>query len=282
MNAATGLGTGWTTAMCAVGGILVGTFVGIATAQRSPRLDAGSTRRASLMVRDVDAYRTPHGTTLIRSAGVVFLAATVLTLVATTHDVAITIASVVVIAASALAFVTWAHRLAIGIVERARDENDQVRAAVDDLLRSCAVRSIQHATVGVLACGVGLLALILINTQSYEAVKIDGRTIFTVPDGGRLDSVNEPSVTAVATRTTVVRIRWTDADGVSHTTRRLRPKEVYLGAGNYFETDAAITMGFFGLILGWVIGIWEWSAAAKTWRRPTAPRARTPDVGASA
>lgn len=277
MNLATGLGTEWTEVLAATAGILIGTFVGIAAAQRAPRRDASPVRHAGLEVRDVDAYRTPHGTVLIRIAVGVFLVAVALVLVAATHDVAVTITATVVIAVGALAFVGWAHRLGVGIVERGRDAEDPVGAALDDLLRSCSVRAIQHATIGVLACGVGLLALLGINTQSYEAVKIDNRTVLEVPDGGQLDEViTEPDLSVRVSRTTPIVIRWTDADGGTHTTTRLLPPTAYLGYGNYVDTELAISLGGLGFTAGWIVGIIEWSRASKAWRRPTAPRTPAP------
>ena len=127
------------------------------------------------------------------------------------------------VATTGLGFVWWAHRIAVRTVERARAVDDPTGAAVDECLRACAVRAMQHATVGVLTCGIGLLALVAINTHSYEAVKIDGRTVFEVPDGGHLDEVVTADLPAIVDRTTVVTVHWTDADGVTHTTRRRRP-----------------------------------------------------------
>ncbi len=273
LGAATGVATGWSTALCATSGILVGTFVGVAAAQRTPRREPDAVRHAALTVRDVDGYRTPHGSALIRAAIAVFLSAVALVLVATTHDVVITLVATGIVAAGCIGFVTWAQRLSVHVVEQARDANDPVHAAVDDVLRAGAVRSIQHATVGVLACGIGLLALLGINTQSYEAVKIDGRTVFTVPDGGHLDGVNsEPDLNIRVTRTTTVTIRWTDADGVGHATTRPLAPTAYLGFGNYFDSDLVISLGGLGLTVGWTVGIIEWSRASKAWRRPAAPR----------
>ena len=71
--------SGWTVVFNAIAGLLVGSFVGIAISQRTPPRDIGPDRSASLTVRDVDAFRTPHGTTLIRvaTAGFVVAAAVV-------------------------------------------------------------------------------------------------------------------------------------------------------------------------------------------------------------
>ncbi|MGZ6909218.1 MAG: hypothetical protein ACXVJ7_16250 [Acidimicrobiia bacterium] len=277
LNDLTGLATGWTVVLSATAGILAGTFVGIAGAQGAPRRDPASLRRASLTVRDVDAYRTPHGTALVRGAVTVFLAAVGLVLVATIHDVTITVVAPAVIAAGGLAFVVWARQLSVGIVEMARDLDDPVGAAVDDCLRSCAIRSIQHATVGLLACGIGLLALLGLNTQTYEAVKVGGRTAFQVPDGGRLVSVSsEPDVSVRVSRTTTVTIRWTDPDGVDHTTTRPLPPTAYLASGTFAEHDVVLSLAGLGFVVGWIVAIGEWSRAAKTWRRPAPPRLGPP------
>ncbi len=273
LNLATHLGTGWTTVLSATAGVLVGTFVGIAAGQRTPRPNPEPIRHAALAVRDIDAYRTPHGTVLIRVATGAFFAAVALVVVATTHDVAITAATTTTITIAGIAFVTWAHHLSVRIVERGRDMENPVGAAVDDVLRSGAVRSIQHATIGVLACGIGLLALLGINTQSYEAVKIDGRTVFQVPDGGRLDAVvSEPDVSVRVSEMTTITIRWTDADDVRHTTTRPLPPTAYLASGNFIDTDLVISLGGLGFTVGWIGGIVEWSRASKAWRHPAAPR----------
>ena len=207
--------SGWTVVFNAIAGLLVGSFVGIAISQRTPPRDVGPARSASLTVRDVDAFRTPHGTTLIRVATAGFVVAAAVVLLTANHDAAATVVATLAVATSGLGFVWWAHRIAVRTVERARAVDDPVGAAVDDCLRACAVRAMQHATVGVLACGIGLLALVGINTHSYEAVKIDDRTVFEVPDGGHLDRVVTADLPAVADRTTVVTIHWTDADGVA-------------------------------------------------------------------
>jgi hypothetical protein len=263
---------GWTIAFNAVAGVLVGSFVGIAVAQRVPSTERGPSRSASLTVRDVDAYRTPHGTTHLRAATAVFVVVITVVAVTASHDLAATLVATALVAGSGLGFAAWAHRIAVQTVERERPVDDPVRSAVDDCLRSCAVRAMQHATIGVLACGIGLLALVAINTHSYEAVKIDDRTVFEVPDGGALDRVVTRGHPAIVERTTVVTIHWTDADGDGHVTRRPRPPGTYLGFGNYIDGTWVISLGGLALVASLVVGLRQWSAAAKAWRHPAPPR----------
>jgi hypothetical protein len=263
--------SGWTIVFNAVAGLLVGSFVGIAISQRTAPPDLGAERSASLTVRDVDAYRTRHGSFLIRVAVAGFVTAATLVLVTAEHEVVVTVVATLAVATAGLAFVWWARRIAVRTVERARVA-DPMHAAVDDCLRACAVRAMQHATVGVLACGIGLLALVGINTHTYEAVKIDGRAVFEVPDGGHLDEVHTADLSAIVDRATVVTIRWTDADGRTQTARRIRPPGVYLGSGAYVDGALVISLGGLGLIVSLVVGLREWSASAKAWRHPAPPR----------
>ena len=63
-----------------------------------------------------------------------------------------------------------------------------------------------------------------------------------------------------------------DAGGTGRTTIRSVPPATYVGFGNYLENDITIALGGFGLTVGWIVALRQWSAAAKTWRRPAAPR----------
>ena len=47
---------------------------------------------------------------------------------------------------------------------------------------------------------------------------------------------------------------------------------MYLGSGTYLDSDLIVGLGGLGLIVSLVIGLREWSASAKAWRRPAAPR----------
>lgn len=261
--------TFWTTLFSTTGGILVGTLVGIALVQTASLPDKNPTREASLAIRDVRSYRTRFGTLLLRVALVIFLVAAGLTVIAAQHNVPLTIGSIAFVTVGVLAFTMLASRLSVRIVERGRDRIEAGHARVDDALRSSAVRAIQHATVGILACGIGVLGIIAIQTQTYQAVTVDGRSVFVVPDGGSLVRVVDGGdLTTVVTQTTRMRIEWRDRDGINHTTVRTRPPAVYFGSGTYIESDLAIAIGSFALIIGWFGGLIEWSRAAKAWRRP--------------
>jgi len=267
-SAALDLVSPWSVAFSTTGGILVGSLVGIGFAQSGSRDVAGPTREASLAVRDVRAYRTRFGNLSLRVAVVAFLGAVALTLVATAHDTLVTLTAIGITAACTLGFLALASRLSIRVVERARDRVDPDHARVDDALRSSAVRAIQHATIGVLACAIGILGLVGINTQTYEAVKVDGHAVFVVPDGGSLIRVVEGGdVHTVVTQTTRMRIKWRDRDGTRHVTVRARPPATYLGSGTYIDNTVALSLGGLAVMLGWCGGLIEWSRAAKAWRR---------------
>jgi hypothetical protein len=223
----------------------------------------------------VNSYRTRHGTALVRAAAASFVVAVAAVLLTASHEVTITVTATFVIACGGLAFVVWTRRICVGIVERTRITAPPLDPAVDDGLRACAVRSIQHATVGVLACGVGVLALFAIATASYQAVKIDGRTVFEVPDGGHLDAV------CCVHRYGSVTIRWIDRSGVRHSAVRAFPPNASLASGTWVDDLRAVGLGSIALLLGWFVGLVEWSAASKAWRRPAAPRETDPEAAAT-
>jgi hypothetical protein len=259
--------------------IFAGSLVGVALAQltRSPSTDP--TPIASLEARDAQDYRPRRASTFI----VVTLAALVGygVVMILSYDVnrvraVVTAVAVGLVALATVALSAWLQRR---IVEQAQDHRNPEHARVDDALRAGAVRAVHHAVMGILLCGLTLLAVTGATSTETAQVERNGVRVLALPGDG-----HDFKITANGDAASVT---WIGADGVVQVTS-LPPTH---NAGDYvvtgrttsgsFDISPIVAISFWLAFIAVFGALFEWRAAARSWRRPS-PRRRseiaTPDA----
>jgi hypothetical protein len=262
---ASGQRLGYATGLAA---ILAGTLVGIALAQFASRPEPGAVRAASLDARRPADYR-PRGASIALGIALVLLLAYATACFAAGMQGRLLIATIVSAGVGIVAvFVgNWLERR---IVELAPPVGDADALAVDDALRSGAVRAVHHATIGIVLCACAFLGITGASWTLMQ-VKVGDRVVFETHAATLV--VSGGFTTAAGHRMDV--IEWTDPEGTRH-------RRMVSGMTGYdITSDSSIPL--IGALLALFTGIgalMEWRAAARAWREP-APRRAGPVPGNS-
>ncbi len=187
--------------------ILAGTLVGIALAQFVARPAPGTVRAASLGARRSADYR-PRGASVALGMGLTLLLAYAVGCLATGVQGRVLIATVVSAAVGIVAVLAgvWLERR---VVELSPPVGDPAAAAVDDALRSGAVRAIHHATIGIVLCATAFLGITASSWTLMQA-KVDDRVVFETH--GASDVVLRGG-SSTPTDPGIAWIAWNDAEG---------------------------------------------------------------------
>jgi hypothetical protein len=263
---------GYATALAA---ILAGTLVGIALAQFVARPEPGTVRAASLDARRPADYR-PRGATVALgiSLGLLLAYALACLLVPVQGRILLTAIVVPLLAVAAVALGAWLERR---VVELAPPLGDPAAVAVDDALRSGAVRAIHHSTIGIVLCAAAFLG-ITGSSWTLMQVKVGDRVVFEthaatdVVTGGVASGPSDvtagglvipDSATIQGQARHVSWIEWTDSEGDRH--RREVPGSI--GYQITSDTPVSVLGAFLALFTG-LGALAEWRAAARAWREP--------------
>jgi len=244
-------------------GLVSGSMVGVALAQRRTRRNPEVVRRASLDARTIGGYTTRRGAWWITAAAGGCLVVPLL-VVATAPAGLGPFGPALLGAIAAVLIVPVGVFLQRHIVEAPRDG---LEPHVDDVLRSTAVRAVHHSVLGVLLCGLTVASFAGGMTTIRDSVLGDRGIPFAfvpatpVPlDPGqiRADHLRGP-----------IRVHWTDADGTDHVSEpfyvaRERPDR----AGGSW-----VSLLLFGSALAAaIVALVQWWRATTSWRRPAARR----------
>ena len=173
------LGTGFAVGGAGIG-LLTGTLLGIAVAQKRRSTTTDRSRSASLVARDPEDYRPPHATKITTGVAIVVLGYGTFALA--TVDGAIGVTGTLFASGFAtLLAVPLGRWLQRRTTELQRTETDPDSLRVDDGLRASAVRGIHHATLGVLFCGLLILGYAASSTQTFVGITNGDRVLFRAP-----------------------------------------------------------------------------------------------------
>jgi hypothetical protein len=243
--------------------ILAGTLVGIALAQFVARPEPGTLRAASLDARRPADFR-PRGAVVALgvSLGLLLAYAVACLLVPVRGRILVTVIVVPVLAIAAAALgALLEHR----VVELAPPLGEPAAVAVDDALRSGAVRAIHHATIGIVLCAAAFLGITGSSWTVMQA-KVGVRVAF---EAHAVSSVRSGGFTTESGKQ-VDWIEWTGVDGVHHR------REVPGLTGYQIRSDTPISVvGAFLALFAGIGALAEWRAAARAWREPDSRRALT-------
>jgi hypothetical protein len=264
-------------AVGALVGLIAGSMVGIALAQHRPRADTGAVRQASLAARTVAGYAPAHAVASIAFTTLLCLALPALAILVAPAGLGPYGAGIVA-AVSAVLIVPVGFVLQRRIVEAPRDT---LAAPVDDALRTAAVRSVHHAMLGVLLCGITVAGFIGAVVQNPMTVVDDRGTVFTAPPGSTSLSIDTGRIQA-GEPDAPVRVYWTEADGSEHHTRWLAVD----GPPRLGDDDDVFAVQAFGwtMVFAAFGALRNWWRAATSWRRATrgpAPVAAADPAGAA-
>ena len=262
-----------TLAYLALLGFVGGTMIGVVLAQHRRSAAPGSVRQASLTARTVADYSPRYAAWSIAILAVVCAGGCAV--VALTAPAGLgAYAGVLVIAAAAVLVVPLGQRLQRRVVEAPRGEADPT---VDDALRATAVRTVHHAVLGILCCGILLASLTGALTRTTLAVLADGHVLFQAPPGSTSISV-DTGLRQSGHPNAPVRITWTEADGSDHEKAHVR------AVGAVYTTSIRpsglpLFVGSIGLLVT-IAAFVEWSRATSAWKR-RGPR-HSPDAPSTA
>ncbi len=252
--------------------IFAGSLVGIALAQR------GCTPADPMPIASLEA-RDPHDYRPRRAAIAIGLALAVLIgyglAMVLSYDVNRTraVVTAMVVGIAAVATVAIGARLQRRIVEQAQDHRNPQHARVDDALRAGAVRAVHHAVMGILLCGITLLAVTGATRTETMRVERDGHVVMTLPSDGH--------DFRIATEAGTYSVTWIGADGVEQATSlaAARSPEVYditSPTSSGISNGPMVALGFWLAFAAGIGALFEWRAAARSWRRPSPRTLSTP------
>jgi hypothetical protein len=237
-------------------GVLSGTLVGIAAAQHRRGHPRGTIRIASLDARSIEDYAPNHSAVRLW-CGAAGCVAAVLTVFASPFALG-PYRTPLLVALLGVALVPLARRIERRIVEAPREDVD---ADVDHALRTAAVRAVHHATLGVLACGIGLAAVVGFASRTSMVVVSGDRVLFRAPPASTSLSASRSPFTGSA-----VQVTWIEANGSRHERWISDP-----GGARVTSTGSHLS-GFLARSFPWlglgatVLALFEWRKAAGAWR----------------
>ncbi len=255
-----GSALGWASAFgCGVIGVLAGAMGGMAVAQASRSPSTGDRHFASLEVRDPISY-APRRAPLWEVVLAVIVVAYGLVVVMTFDEHAAGAVAQIGVGLAAIVALAGGRRIRRRIAEHRRTSLEPAAVCADDALRAVGVRGIHHATMGVLFCGLLLLGVAGIRTQTFEGVSIDGHVVVRVAPGSH--DLN------VATLADGAQVRWTDRRGTPHFSRVTVParmRHTYT-VGRLWNDGWLVALGFATVVVGFVGALAQLGRASRAWR----------------
>jgi hypothetical protein len=263
LGAIAGSVVGWVSAFGGgVIGVLAGAMAGMAVAQASRLPSAGDRRFASLDVRDPVSY-APRRARLWEGVLAVMIAAYGFVVVMTFDEHAAGAVIQIGVGVAAIVAVAGGRWIRRGIVEHRRARLEPAAVSADDALRAVGVRGIHHATMGVLFCGLLLLGVAAVRTQTFDGVAVDGRVVVRVAPGSH-DLV-------VMTLADGAQVRWTDQRGTRHLSRAVVPtaaRHTYhtYTVGRLWDHGWLVALGYVTAMVGFVGALAQLRRASRAWR----------------
>lgn len=251
-------------------GLVGGTMVGIAIAQRRRRPEPSATRHASLHARTIASYSPAHATRSVVATSIACAAVAILAVITAPAGLG-PYGPAIGLALATLLIVPIGRWLQSRIVEAPRDT---IQPDVDDALRTTAVRAVHHSVLGVLLCGLAVAAIGGMLTQSTMVVRSGGAIVFRAPPGSTSISVDTGLRQTYGPRAPV-RIFWIEADGSEHQTewQRIAGSPRFSHADNVAASTAFAVVMLFATF--WTL--LQWARATNAWRQGST-RARVATV----